>query len=68
MDYHINGFAFFLNVSGVEFVINTRITIAVVFETRCSGGGYRRCYKCLTLYPSLFWHFKKVETQFEQSW
>lgn len=63
MDYHVYGFEFFLNISGIEgfeFFIN--ITIAAVFETsgyKMCGGKCRRCYKSLTLYSLIILTFKK---------
>lgn len=63
MDYHINGFAFFLNLSGIvgfDFVIN--ITIAIVFET--SGykmWGWWVLTVSYTLFPHCFGISKKLK-------
>lgn len=74
MDYRINGFEFFLNVSGIEgfeFVINITIAACSVRDKWVQDVvvvGIVGVINVLHFIPSLFWHSKKVETQFEQSW
>lgn len=71
MDYHINGFAFFLNLSGIEgfdFVINITIAIVLLRDKWVQDVMVVGIDGVLHFTPSLFWDFKNVETHFEQSW